>query len=288
MNEFTPRSNDLQHSPHRATAVNGSAPDPYRGTAVVLVAGFLFTLPAIVFWLAAVRPVPPPDRWAAAAEILGVEPNVILLGEITYAGSCALCHGPTADGVPRLGKPLRNSAYVRNHNDAELLSLITTGRLPSDPANTTGAAMPARGGRGLPDEDLRGVIAYLRALQDPTKPTVSLEEWLVRTGGSAAGEQAMSLVGSSAGVGHDTFLAACSSCHGTQGQGIEGLGKALDRSTFVASKSDDELIAFVKRGRPSWDPDNTTGLDMPSKGGNPALTDEQLGVIVKYIRSIHE
>jgi cytochrome c1 len=46
------------------------------------------------------------------------------------------------------------------------------------------------------------------------------------------------------------------------------------------------LVAFVKVGRPATDPLNTTKVDMPTRGGNPALTDEDLNNIVVYIRSL--
>jgi disulfide bond formation protein DsbB len=36
------------------------------------------------------------------------------------------------------------------------------------------------------------------------------------------------------------------------------------------------------------DPLNTTGIAMPPKGGNPALTDGQIVDIVAYLRSIQK
>jgi disulfide bond formation protein DsbB len=46
------------------------------------------------------------------------------------------------------------------------------------------------------------------------------------------------------------------------------------------------MLTFIKTGRPSGDPLNTTGVDMPPKGGNPALSDEQILDIVAYIRTL--
>ena len=68
---------------------------------------------------------------------------------------------------------------------------------------------------------------------------------------------------------------------------MAGLGKDLTTSEFVQEQSDDELVTFIKTGRPSSDPLNTTGIDMPPKGGNPALTDDDIYNIVAYLRSIH-
>lgn len=87
--------------------------------------------------------------------------------------------------------------------------------------------------------------------------------------------------------GEQLFVATCSACHGVGGIGIQGLGKPLTTSEFVGQKSDEELLNFIKTGRPVDDPLNTTGVLMPPKGGNPALTDEEIKDIIAYIRSIH-
>ncbi len=80
----------------------------------------------------------------------------------------------------------------------------------------------------------------------------------------------------------------CIACHGPGGEGIDGLGKPFTTSTFLQEKSDAEMVEFIKTGRPSGDPLNTTGIDMPPKGGNPALTDEQIMDIIAYVRTLHE
>lgn len=89
-------------------------------------------------------------------------------------------------------------------------------------------------------------------------------------------------------AGEEQYNQVCIACHGPGGQGVEGLGKPFTTSDFVASQSDEELLEFIKQGRPIDHPDNTTGVDMPPKGGNPALTDEQILDIIAYIRSVHE
>jgi disulfide bond formation protein DsbB len=66
------------------------------------------------------------------------------------------------------------------------------------------------------------------------------------------------------------------------------LGKDLTTSQFVKDKSDAELVAFVKQGRPASDPANTTGVDMPPRGGNPALSDTDLANIVAFIRTLNK
>ena len=88
-------------------------------------------------------------------------------------------------------------------------------------------------------------------------------------------------------AGKAAYTAYCSSCHGPGGEGITGLGKSLVASEFVAEKSDAELLVYVKEGRGVDDPLNTTGIPMPPKGGNPALTDQEIADIIAYIRTIH-
>ena len=89
-------------------------------------------------------------------------------------------------------------------------------------------------------------------------------------------------------AGKAQFDTVCIACHGPGGVGVEGLGKPLTTSEFLLTVNDQELLEFVKTGRPIGHPDNTTGVDMPPKGGNPALTDDQLLDIIAYIRTLHE
>lgn len=273
---------------NRIVGSSGMAADPYRVPLIALGSMFLLTLPfmlAVIVWA---YPAERPHPFAEAAMRLGVPAYTITEGRAVFVNSCALCHGQDGQGIVRLGKPLRNSAYVQERSDDELFQVIANGRMPNDPLNTTGALMPARGNQGLPDEALRKVIVYLRAMQEPGARAASVEDWILASTDAATGEVTAGLVGAAQGVGHDIFVASCSSCHGARGEGMEGLGKPLVTSEFVAGKTDEELLTFIKSGRPIWDAENSTGLDMPPKGGNPALSDEQLMDIIRYIRAIHE
>ncbi len=91
----------------------------------------------------------------------------------------------------------------------------------------------------------------------------------------------------SAEEGKQLFGGTCSSCHGQDAKGMPNLGKDLTTSTWVGEQTDAELLAFLKVGRPASDPLNTTGVDMPPKGGNPAFTDDDLNSIIAYVRSVN-
>ncbi len=89
-------------------------------------------------------------------------------------------------------------------------------------------------------------------------------------------------------AGKEVFMSVCIACHGPDAKGLPNLGKSLhpSDSEFIRSKTDDELVEFIKQGRTPDDPLNTTGVGMPAKGGNPAITDQQLYDVVAYIRSL--
>ncbi len=86
--------------------------------------------------------------------------------------------------------------------------------------------------------------------------------------------------------GEKLYQGTCVACHGPDAKGITGLGKDLTTSEFAKGLSDEELVAFIETGRPASDPANTTGVDMPPKGGNPSLSDDDLLDIVAYLRTL--
>jgi len=93
-------------------------------------------------------------------------------GKSLYLQTCAACHGPDAKGLPNLGKDLTRSKFVSEKTDAELVEFVKQGRGPSDPLNTTGIAMPPKGGNpSLKDADIQDIIAYIRTIhvQDSVK-----------------------------------------------------------------------------------------------------------------------
>ncbi|MFG0257156.1 MAG: c-type cytochrome [Phycisphaerales bacterium JB043] len=280
----------MPEQPVRSHTRGVQSDDLYRWHAFGFLALVGLTLPLTVAFMILSAPEPESQhtQWAQAASDLGVEPIHLAVGETFFRRTCAVCHGLDGQGIPKLGKPLRNSEYVQSHSDEDLRLVIAQGRAPTDPENTTGAPMPPRANNPMLDDERLGyVVAYLRTMQDPGAPTASLEDWIVETTPEGSAPSA-GLVGASQGVGHDTFVASCSACHGANAQGLEGLGKPLSGTPFITDQSDEDLLRFIKSGRPIWDASNTTGLDMPPKGGNPALSDEEILNIIKYLRTLHE
>ena len=116
--------------------------------------------------------------------------------------------------------------------------------------------------------------------------TVVLALLLVGCGGGdeAADEPASS--GGDATAGEPLFQSTCAACHGPDAKGLPALGKDLTTSEFFNSSSNEELLAFILVGRDANDPENTTGVAMLPKGGNPALSDEDILNIISFVRTI--
>lgn len=105
---------------------------------------------------------------------------------------------------------------------------------------------------------------------------------------SAAAQKYAGLVGDPA-KGKAHYETTCIACHGPEGVGVQGLGKGLTASDWLKAQSDADLILFLaEQGRPASDPLNTTSVDMPVKGGNPALKDQDLADIVAYLRTLQK
>jgi disulfide bond formation protein DsbB len=88
--------------------------------------------------------------------------------------------------------------------------------------------------------------------------------------------------------GRKVFMGTCISCHGPDGRGIAGNGKDLVHSAFVRDSSDDDLVEFIKKGRDLNDPLNTTKILMPPKGGNPAMSEDDMYDVVEYLRGLQD
>ena len=88
--------------------------------------------------------------------------------------------------------------------------------------------------------------------------------------------------------GGELFAGTCSACHGADAKGLPNLGKDLTTSDYVKDNSDEVLLTLLKEGRPSGHELNTTGVDMPPKGGNPSLSEDDLQALVAYVRSLQQ
>jgi len=230
------------------------------------------------------------ERLIEAAPLEMVPVDRAAHGRDVFMEVCIACHGADGRGIPRLGKTLVESDFVAGRSDDAMVAFLEYGRPTATPV-----AMPPRGGRpDLTDADLRDVITFVRGLQDPRRmpelpamvmaPVVTSDAELADALTLAGGDEELAEYIAS---GTKLFARTCIACHGPGGVGIKGNGKTLVNNAFIQSKSDDEdLLTFIMHGRDPSDPANTTGIAMPPRGGNPALSEDDLLDIISYLRTL--
>lgn len=86
-------------------------------------------------------------------------------------------------------------------------------------------------------------------------------------------------------AGADIYQLSCAGCHARDLKGIDGIGTPLAPSEFVARSSENEVATLTLVGTSKGDPDNTTGIDMPARGGNPSLSDQAIQDVAAYLKS---
>lgn len=267
------------------------------------------TAAAMVLWVGAGFAGVAVSRWWSPQPVIAIHPKLAAMparptldaaaankGYALFERTCAACHGSSGAGKPGLGKDLIRSDFVERSSDAALAAFIAKGRAADDPANTTKVAMPPKGGNdALTDDDLASVALYLRGIQDCRRlPTLDPLPPAAPPAPPSAADKAAALAAAGGDAdlaeiiasGTKLYAATCAACHGSNGKGLKGLGKDLAASQFVHDTKDDDLLAFVKKGRGPTDPGNTTGVAMPPKGGNPAMSDDDILDVIAYLRTL--
>jgi len=137
-------------------------------------------------------------------------------------------------------------------------------------------------------------VVYVRGLQDPRRLPELPAPVAIAPPAPSEGDMAAALAWAGGDAeraeyivsGLKLYSGTCIACHGKGGVGIAGNGKTLVKNEFIQSLDQEGLLAFIKSGRGPSDPKNTTGVQMPPKGGNPALSDDDLLDIIDYLRTL--
>lgn len=227
----------------------------------------------------------------------------VATGRAQYLINCSACHGPDGRGIIGLGKNLIESEFVHGQNDEDLLAFIIVGRQPWDEGNTTGIAMPGRGGNpALSDDTIRAIIAFVRTetlnagggvapvAQDATpEPTPApTESSAADTSSTEAAEWAPPVPVSENFVVPErafdpafAYAFSCAGCHGLQGEGVANLGPALADGALFSAGDADGLVDFINTGRPLANPN--VEFPHPPQGGYPTLSEENIRELVDYL-----
>ena len=175
--------------------------------------------------------------------------------EDIYKTVCSACHASGAAGAPKFGDQADWAARLKQGQKALLASAIKGKN-----------AMPARGGSAdLSDLDLERVVVYManKAGAKFTEPV------------APAPEKAAAAPAAGKPDGKKIYDSTCVACHGT---GVAGAPKAGDKAAWAPR---------LKTGMKSLYADALKGKNgMPPKGGNTALSDDELKAAVDYLTGL--
>ena len=163
-----------------------------------------------------------PERIDAATK--QNQKNNLMRGRQLYVDNCTSCHGTRGEGG--LGLPLNSKALLTTASNQVLVETIKAGR----PATTMPAWSQTNGGP-LTDEDIRQIVAFVRAWE-PTAPDIKTDYV------------------PSASRGLTLFSSTCELCHGVDGKG-GGSAPALNNSARLKSLADDWYQQTIANGRPA-------------------------------------
>ncbi len=150
----------------------------------------------------------------------------VTAGQALFKANCALCHGDNGEGTP--GRPaLNDKGLLSNATDDTLFSVISSG-VP----NTEMPAWNQSHGGPLTDENVRQLVAYLRAWE-PTAPD--------RKATPQLGDPSRGKV---------IFTSVCAACHGKNGEG-NALGPAVNDPTQLNQFDDKWYRDTINSGRPA-------------------------------------
>ena len=177
--------------------------------------------------------------------------------------------------APSLTSP--DEAGVQRWSDAEIVSLLKTGRVSTSSANASTAGpmaeVVAESLQHAPDDELRAMAVYLKSL--PVTGAIEAGP----TGPGARYEVSPAVFS----AGQELYSKNCADCHGDQGEGREPAAPALAGDRAVTMTSAVDPIRMVLFGGYS-----------PGTAGNPrpfgmppyslSLSDEQIAEVLDYVR----
>ncbi|MGA2564688.1 MAG: cytochrome c [Steroidobacteraceae bacterium] len=202
---------------------------------------------------------------------------------VSGLGHCGTCHTPkNLLGGDKSGAPLSGAAVVGWYappldNNArtglgawrieDIVAYLKTGWGAGQAATGTMALVVADSTSQLSDSDLHSIAVYLKDIAAPAQVPAPLDKAtpIMRSGKAL-------------------YLANCSACHTSSGEGVAGLAPTLASSPIVQAASTDTLIDVVLNGAQAVATDAApTAPGMPAFGWQ--LSDEQIAALLTYIRN---
>ena len=165
-----------------------------------------------------------------------------------YSANCTSCHGTRGEGI--VGPALNSKVLLKKASDMVLFEIIRAGR----PGTTMPAWSQEHGGL-MTDEDIRDVVAYVRAWEEKA-PIVEKDVYVP-----------------TATQGASLFAGTCFICHGENGMG--GTAPAINDPEKLEKLEDDWYRQTIASGRPA--------KGMPTWG--TVLSPNQIEDLIMLIRA---
>jgi len=168
----------------------------------------------------------------------------------------------TAADFPQAGN-LSNGSKVWANNCNRCHNIRGPKELRDDQWISTSFHMRLRA--GLTGQETRDLITFLQASNTKTV---------------ASGATQIAAVISKGGTAKETYEKTCIACHGADGKGAFPGTPDFTLKEGALSKSDEVLIENINNGFQS----EGSPMAMPPKGGNPNLSETDVGNVLSYIR----
>lgn len=180
-------------------------------------------------------------------------------GKTTYNTFCIACHQPEGAGKVGFAPAIRNADFLALSSDDFIRKTIKKGR-----PGTAMTPWPM-----LTDQQVDGIIAYLRTSTGSTQFKGTVDDTRKITGDAKPGEHL-----------YNTY---CASCHGEKGIGYlaGSSGPGIGLKGFLEVASDDYIYETMKYGR-----SGTPMRPMLGAQGLANLNDEEAFNIIAYLRSL--
>lgn len=175
----------------------------------------------------------------AAVEDLARDPKALAIGERLFLNNCAACHGSDAKGSK--GFPnLTDTDWLHGGSPEKISETLHAGR--------NGMMPPMAAAVGGPEE-VRQVANYVLSLSGSGHNSILAE------------------------LGKDKFKAACATCHGADGKGMQALGAPnLTDKIWLQGWGEEAIVRMINNGKVNV---------MPAQAGR--LTEDQIKVLTAYV-----
>ena len=175
----------------------------------------------------------------AAVEDLARDPKALAIGERLFLNNCAACHGSDAKGSK--GFPnVTDTDWLHGGSPEKISETLHAGR--------NGMMPPMAAAVGGPEE-VRQVANYVLSLSGSGHNSILAE------------------------LGKDKFKAACATCHGADGKGMQALGAPnLTDKIWLHGWGEEAIVRMINNGKVNV---------MPAQAGR--LTEDQIKVLTAYV-----